>query len=204
MANPDTLWGVFKLEDPILKGHENLSPAAFETVLLAVGGDTAIVMDFVTYRGKITAATPATHRSVNLATYVDADTQATNVPNFWAGQIIRPTRIPDPIAGVDWNPDTALIDAQEVVILKKGAGAGVVTMCHFIDSSIDLLTGYTCAIGTTAGKLKVLTNTYTNTTPTGPENALNILEGVMYRVGDVDSVVEDNAGELVMAPVTWW
>jgi len=87
MANPDTLWGVFKLEDPILKGHENLSPANFETVRLSVGGDTAIVIDFVTYRGNITAATPATHRDVELAVYVNADTQATNVPNFWAGQI---------------------------------------------------------------------------------------------------------------------
>ncbi|KKL87406.1 hypothetical protein LCGC14_1934990, partial [marine sediment metagenome] len=47
------------------------------------------------------------------------------------------------------------------------------------------------------------TNTYTNTTPTGPENAVNILEGVHYRVGMADSVVEDNAGENVMCPVSW-
>lgn len=203
MANPDTLWGVFKLEEPILKGQENLSPANFETVLLAVGGDTAIVMDFVTYRGKITAATPTTHRSVNLASYVDADTQATNVPQFWCGQIIRPTRIPSPVADVDWNPDTPLIDAQEVVILKKGS-SGVVTMCHILDQSLDILTGYIMFVSATAGKLDILTNTYTNTTPTGPENAVNILEGVHYRVGMADSVVEDNAGENVMCPVSWF
>ena len=202
MANPDTLWGVFKLEDPILKGHENLSPANFETVLLGVGGDTAIVMDFVTYRGKVVAATPATHRLVALAAYVNADTQATNVPQFWCGQIIRPTRIPDPVAGVDWNPDTALTDTQEVVILKKGS-SGVVTMCHILDQSLDILTGYIMFVSATAGKLDILTNTYTNTTPTGPENAVNILEGVHYRVGMADSVVEDNANENVMCPVSW-
>lgn len=197
----DTLWATYKLEDPIVGGHDALTPAHFEEVRLSVGGDTAVVGDFVTYRGQITAATPATHKDVALAVYVDADTQAVNVPQFWCGQIIRPVRLPDPVAGVDWNPDTALTDGQLVIILKKGS-THVITKCIMSDLSLDVLTGYLMCIGATAGELRILTNGYTNTTPTGPENAVNILE-LHYLVGMANSVSEDIAGEAIAVDVSW-
>ncbi|MCK5616032.1 hypothetical protein KAR91_79955 [Candidatus Pacearchaeota archaeon] len=197
----DTLWGTYKLEDPIIAGHEGLTPADFAEVRLSVGGNTALVGDFVTTRGNITAATPATHQDVELAVYVNADTQATNVPQYWYGQIIRPTRIPSPVADVDWNPDTALVDAQQVVILRRGA-TGVVTACIMSDLSLDVLTGYLMCIGATAGELRIMTNTFTDTSPSTAELALVILE-MLYLVGMAVSVSEDIGGQAIKVDVRW-
>ena len=201
MAVDDTLWATYDLEDPIVGGHEALSPACYATVKLGIGGNTALVGDFVTHRGKVAAATPATHQLVALAVFVDADTQAANVPQFWIGQIIRPTRVPSPVADVDWNPDTALVDGQEVIIMVRGT-KNVITKCIMSDLSLDVLTGYLMCIGATAGELRIMTNTWTDTTPTAPQNAVVILE-MLYLVGVAVAVSEDIAAKQIAVDVRW-
>jgi hypothetical protein len=192
----------FGLMDPIIKGRENLTDADFEIVRLSIGTDTALVGDFVTYRGQITAGTPATHRDVNLASLVNADTQATNAPWGWCGQIIEPWPIPNPVSGVTWDPDTALIDGTFVKILKRGT-KNVVTKCILTDQSLDVLTGYFICISGTAGEVAVATNTFTDTTPTTPELAVIALEMNHYLVGMADSVAEDVAGAQIGVDVSW-
>ena len=196
-----TLWGTYKLNDPIIKGRENLSPSDYEEVRLSVGGNTAVVGDFVTYRGEITAATPATHRDVITAVFVDADTQAANVPQYWCGQIIRPSTLPAPVSGEDWNPDTALIDGTMVVILKRGT-KNVVTRAILTDVSLDVLTGYLMMIGSVAGEVKIFTNTWTDTTPTAVQNTLAIVE-MLYLIGYADSVAEDIATSDIAVDISW-
>ncbi len=201
MAVNDTLWATYKLEDPIVGGQEALTPACFAEVMLAIGGNTALVGDFVTHRGKVAAATATTHQMVDLATFVGGDAQAANVPQYWIGQIIRPVRIPSPVADVDWNPDTALVDSQQVVILVRGS-KNVITKCIMSDLSLDVLTGYLMCIGATAGEIRILTNTWTDTTPTAPQNVVAILE-IMYLVGVAVAVSEDIAAKQIAVDVRW-
>lgn len=193
----------FQLDNPMVRGHETLNPAMFEEVKLEIGGNTAVVGDFVTYRGKVTAATYTTHRDVDLAVFVNADTQVTNVPQGWCGQIIRPVVIPNPsAAGVEWNPDVALVDSQKVIILKRGA-KGIVTKCIMSDLSLDVLPGFFMCIGATAGEVRITTNTFTDTTPTTPELAVVVLEMCYYLVGMADTPSIDVGGAQLGIDVTW-
>lgn len=202
----ENLWGTFDMTDPIVKGHEVLTPAHYEEVRLSVGGDTAIVSDLLVYdslaAGSVGATTPATHKDVKLAAAINADTQADKEFLGWHGQLIKPVRIPAPVAGVDWNADTALIDGQMVKMLKRGA-FGLVTKMQFTDVSEDVITGVGLSVSATAGEVKKTVNVFTDTTPTTPELAIALLEHVMEFVGHADAVMEDPADGLGFVDVMW-
>jgi hypothetical protein len=192
--------------DPIVKGHEVLTPAHYEEVRLSIGGDTALVGDLLVYdsiaAGSVGATTPATHRDVRLAVAINADTQAAGEFLGWHGQLIAPSRIPAPVAGVDWNSDVALVDGQQVVMLKRGA-FGLVTKMIYTDASDNVITGVGLSLSATAGEVRKTVNAFTNGTPTGAENAAALLSHVMEFVGHADAVAEDVAGQQFGIDVMW-
>lgn len=195
MAVAETIYGTKGILNPIIKG-DNLKDDDFEIVRLAVGGDTAIIGDFVSYKGKVTAATPTTHRDVNLAAAVAADDQVTFEGVGWCGQIIEPVLVPDPVSGTAWDPSVALLDGTLVKILKRGARA--VTAAIAVDTaSHDHLPGEAMCTAT-SGAVKPVVNTYTDTTPTSPELAIILIQSTLEHVGRIDAVAEDNSEEVVV------
>jgi len=191
----ETIYATKGLLTPLVKGL-NLSDDDYEIVRLAVGGNTAIVGDFVSYKGKVTAATPTTHRDVNLAAAVAADDQTANQGVGWCGQIMEPVLVPDPVSGVAWDPSVALIDGTLVKILKRGARA--VTAAVAIDTAgHDHLPGeFMCTAS--AGAVKPMINTITDTTPTTPELAIMLIQLTMECIGRMDAVAEDISQEVVV------
>lgn len=155
----------------------------------------------MTYIGQITAGTPATHRDVTLAVAISADDQVATTPNGWCGQIIEPVKKPDPVSGVEWSPTVALLDGTIVRMLKRGARCK--TAMIMTDQSLDVLPGVSISVGTVAGEVKQSANTYTNTTPTGPENAAVNLDMGLQHVGYADSVAEDVPGSDIALEVNW-
>ncbi|KKN03466.1 hypothetical protein LCGC14_1107300 [marine sediment metagenome] len=202
----ETLFGTFGLDNPIVKGHENLSPASYEEVRLSIGGNTALVADLVAYdslaAGSVAAATPATHRDVKLAVAVDADTQAAGEFIGWNGQIIKPSNTPQPIAGVDWDADVALIDGTQVIMLKRGA-FGLVTKMIYTDASDDVLVGIGLSVSGTAGEVRKTVNAFTDGTPLVAELAAAIIQHGMEFVGHADSVAEDVNPGAMGVDVQW-
>lgn len=191
----ETLYGTKGLWNPIIK-DKGITDDDYEEVRLSIGGNTAVVGDFVTYKGQVTAATPATHRDVAFAAAVSSDDQVANQAVGWAGQIIEPVITPDPVAGVAWDPSVALIDGTLVKILKKGARA--TTACIAVDTGAhDHLPGELMCIATD-GAVKPMINTYTDTTPTGPQNALHIIQSTIEVVGMMAMVSEDISNESVV------
>jgi hypothetical protein len=186
----ETLW---------VKGLHLITPDFFEEVLLSVGGDTALVGDLLVYdslaAGTLKANDPATHKMVKLAAALGADAQADKEFLGWHGQLIKPSETPERSAGVDWTSDTALLDGQQVIMLKRGA-FGVVTKMIYTDASDDLLTGIGLSLSATAGEVQKTVNAFTDGTPTVVELATALLSQVMEFVGHADSVMEDpNPGQ---------
>lgn len=192
----ETIYGTKGIWNPIIRG-DNLTGDDFEEVRLQAG---AIVGDFVTYDGQITAETPATHRDVKLAVTVGADAQVTNQLQGWCGQIIEPVITPDPVSGVAWDPSVALISGTLVRILKKGARATTAAVAVDTAAHDHLVGEYICIA--TAGAVKPVINTYTDTidanTPTGPENAANLISLTSELVGRMSDVSEDISAESVV------
>ena len=195
----ETLWGTYKLNDPIVKGHEVLTPAHYEEVRLSISGNTAIVGDLLVYdsiaAGSVGVTTPATWRDVRLAVALSSDAHAADEFMGWHGQLIKPSVIPDPVSGVDWTPDTALVDAQNVVMLKRGA-FGVVTKMIMTDLSENIITGIGCSVSATAGEIKKTVNAFTDTTPTLAEAIAALLSQVQEFVGHADVCTEDPGGAM--------
>lgn len=182
----------------MIKGYKNLPDDAFEIVRLAVGSDTAVAGDFVTYKGKVTAATPGTHRDVTLASAVAFGSQTTADPNGWCGQILEPQIIPSESYV---NGTTALIDGTLVRILKRGAGNGVTTRAIYTDASDNVLPGNMLSLSSTGGELRKTVNAFT--VPTVAENANAMLSHMLERIGYADAVAEDVAGSKIIVNVTW-
>jgi hypothetical protein len=188
----ETIYGTKGMWTPLIK-DKGINDDDYEIVRLKAG---AVVGDFVTYDGQVTAATPATHRDVKLALAVNADTQVANMAQGWCGQIMEPVLTPDPVAGVAWSPSVALAVDTLVRILKKGARA--TTACIADDTGgHDHIIGELMSLGA-AGHVKPMINTYTDTTPTGPQNAAVIIASTIEVVGRLAEVSEDISNESVV------
>ena len=195
----ETLYGTKGIWNPLVK-DKGITDDDYEVVRLATQGtpNSAVVGDFVAYDvfDELVAATPTTHRDVILAAAISADNQVTNQAIGWCGQIMEPVFTPNAVSGVAWDPSVALLDGTLVRILKKGARA--TTAAVAVDTAAhDHLPGEGMCIAT-VGATKPVLNTYTNTTPTGPENALNIIQATMEYIGRLAEVSEDISNESVV------
>ncbi len=188
----ETLYGTKGMWTPLIK-DKGINDDDYEIVRLQAN---ATVGDFVTYDGQVTAATPATHRDVKIALAVSADDQVTLKAQGWCGQIMEPVQTPNAVSGVAWDPSVDLLSGTLVRILKKGARA--TTAAVAIDQAAhDYLPGELMSIAA-AGEVRSAINAYTNTTPTGPENAASIIQSTIEVVGRLAEVSEDISNALVV------
>lgn len=191
----ETIYGTKGLWNPIIKNN-GLTDDDFEIVRTSTGSGNIVVGDFVTYKGEITAATPATHRDVTLAAAVAADDQVANQGVGWCGQVIEPVLTPNPVAGVAWDPSVALLDGTLIRILKKGARATTAAIAIDTGGHDHLIGEWMCTA--TNGAVKPMINTFTDTTPTTPELAVMMIQLTMECIGRMAEVSEDISQESVV------
>ncbi|MCH8905457.1 MAG: hypothetical protein IH840_00080 [Candidatus Heimdallarchaeota archaeon] len=183
-----TLYSSKGIINPIIKGDQ-LTAYDFEIVRLSAGDNNSKPGDLLSYDGQVTAGTPVTHRDVTIAAPVTADAQVALKGQGWCGILIEPVLIPDPVSGVAWDPSVGLIDGTLVRMLKRGARATVALIA--VDTTAhDHLPGDGMGVAA-AGEVKPIINTFTNTTPTGPENAAALIMSTLEYVGKIDQVSED-------------
>ncbi len=184
-----TLYGQ-GLSNPIIKDN-GITDDDYEIVRLT---ENAIVGDLVKY--SITAATPTTHRDVAIAAAVTADNQVANQLQGWAGQIIEPVLVPNPVSGVSWNASIALLSGTLVRILKRGARATTAMIAVDTAGHDHLIGQFMCLA--TAGVCKPVINTYADTTPLTPELAAIQIQMTSELIGRMSETSIDNNDESVV------